>query len=138
MTTKDVIAQLLERGMAMQTFWGFYITVALGLVAFFGSAKRQKRLAFLMSLVFIGFAYVNFKGMVAVSTQRNFLYEVLGSIGPSTDPAPKALDLQVASGILELAKPDTPEHLQYFHIGADCAVLLAIWILTLWQSHEKK
>lgn len=137
---KELIAQLLERGMAMQTFWGFYITVSLGLVVFFGNAKHTKRLkwvAGIVSIVFIAFAYVNCSGMVAISSQRGFLYDVLRSVSESATATLAPLDLQVAKGFLELAKPDSPGSVRFFHIASDVAVLFAIWFLTLWRTAEE-
>lgn len=142
MTVKDIIAQLLERGMAMQTFWGFYITVSLGLVVFFGNAKRTNRLPYvaaLISVVFVAFAYVNCSGMTAISYQRNFLYCVLSSIETTTtEPKPNALDLQIARGFVEHARPDTPGEVRVFHVASDVAVLAAIWFLTLWRKDESQ
>lgn len=140
MGVKDVIAQLLERGMAMQTFWGFYITVSLGLIVFFGNAKRSSRLPYLaglVSLAFVAFAWVNCSGMIAISAQRNFLYGLLGSvIGVVGNPSPTAFEIEVARGFIALAEPDAPEKVKWFHIGCDVAVLVAIWFLTLWPVKE--
>lgn len=59
---RELIAQLLERGMAMQTFWGFYITVSLSLVVFLGYAKHSSPpiiSGIVVSIMFGAFAYVN-------------------------------------------------------------------------------
>lgn len=141
MSIKDIISQLLERGLAMQTYWGFYITISLGLIVFFGNAKRSARLPYLaalVSIVFVGFAYVNCTGMIAVSGQRNFLYHLLSTVGTAEGiPTQHASDALVVSGFLKLAKPDAPDEVKWFHIACDVAVLTAIWFLVLWHTGEE-
>ncbi|SAL06629.1 hypothetical protein AWB78_08160 [Caballeronia calidae] len=137
---KDLIAQLLERGMAMQTFWGFYITVSLGLVVFFGNAKHLKQpkaVAAIVSLMFIAFAWVNLGGMFAISSQRGFLYEVLRSLGDPKTSTLTSLDLKVANGFLDLAEPDSPYKVLIFHIFSDLVVLVTIWFFTLSRPVEE-
>lgn len=139
MSLKDIISQLLERGAAMQTFWGFYITVALGVIAFFGSAQRKKSIAALVSLVFVAFAFVNCGGMRAISAQRNFLYGVLSALQPSSfSPPATPLDMQLIAGFVQLARPDSPGEVVAFHVAADVAVLAAIWFLALWPRDGQR
>jgi hypothetical protein len=139
MSLHDIIAQLLERGNAMQTFWGFYITVSLGLIVFFGNAKRSSRLPYLaglVSLAFVAFAYVNWDGMTDVVKQRNVLWGLLdGYVTATGDPTIQA-NAAIATKIKSVAKPPTPEEVKWFHFGSDVAVLLAIWFLTLWPIKE--
>jgi len=134
MSTKDIISLLLERGNAMQAYWGFYITISFGLIVFFGNAKHSPRtpyLAALVTIVFVGFAYVNCGGMVSVSAQRNFLYETLVSFSPS-----EPLEGKIIEGFSKFAKPDKPDEVRNFHIASDIAVLIAIWFLTLWKGKK--
>src|SRR3954465_11645675 len=73
MTFKDIVAQMFERGIAMPTFWGFYISISIGLIAFFGNAKRTPRLpvvAALLSFAFVVFAIINCDGMRDIAGQR--------------------------------------------------------------------
>jgi hypothetical protein len=77
MDTRAVLGILFERGNAMQTFWGFYIAVAFGLIAFFGSGRRSVSLATLMSIVFLSFPVVNCDGMYDIARQRRALFQIL-------------------------------------------------------------
>src|SRR5690349_1825854 len=98
MTVRDLLAMLFERGNAMQTFWGFYITVSLGLIAFLSGAKlgpRLRQVALVITAGFIGFAYVNCDGMTGVARQRRFLHQRLATVSRS-DTVARALFDSVA------------------------------------------
>lgn len=138
MSLSQLVSQLLERGNAMQSFWGFYISVSLGLIAFFGSAKRPRRLAALLSLVFIAFAYVNADGMTGIAKQREFLWKQLDvfqtQIQSSASPAAPVGPLSEAkfvAGIKDVTQPPDSCEVLRFHIGCDIVVLAALWFLTL-------
>jgi len=138
-TLQQLVSQLLERGNAMQTFWGFYITVSLGLIAFFGSSKRPKRLAGLVSIAFVAFAYVNVDGMADIAAQRQFLWKQLDFFISQSHQSGQASYLPesvIAEGIKHVAEPPAPEKVKKFHFGCDFAVLAAIWFLALWQSNS--
>jgi len=139
-TLQALVAQLFERGNAMQTFWGFYITVSLGLVVFFGNAKHSPRLpvlAGIVSIAFLGFAAVNCSGMSAVAAQRCFLFGQLDHFIPLGQTAGTVgLDASLAEGLKMVATPPTPDETKWFHIGCDVAVLCAIWFLTLWSPKK--
>lgn len=134
MNLHDAISIFLERGTAMQTFWGFYITVAIGLVALFANIKPSRRLPHLAALVsfgFIAFAYVNCDGMTAIAAQREFFYcavERVSLTGQAGGDFPPALLEQFR----RISEPPSARSVMAFHIGADIAVLVAIWLLTLW------
>jgi len=130
MIVKEIIGQLLERGNAMQTFWGFYITISLGLIAFFGSARRSKYVAGLFTIVFIAFATVNCKGMTEVAKQRKVFYELLAEASKK----PSNQDAAIAGKFMESTKRPDPVSVRNFHIGADVGVLIAIWVLALWPE----
>jgi|ERR1700722_2102685 len=140
MTLHEGIALFLERGTAMQTFWGFYITVAIGLVALFANIKRSPRLPYLAALVslgFIGFAWVNGDGITAIAKQREFFYGLLDQASSKT-----AAEIPILAGTIaqfkSISEPPTHQSVLYFHIGADIAVLVAIWALTLWRPEAKE
>jgi hypothetical protein len=142
MTFKDIVAQLLERGNAMQSFWGFYITISLGLIAFCGNAKhtgtgRSFVLAALLSLAFVAFAYVNCDGMTDIAAQREYLYSQLDAAA-QLDAASGQEGRLPATGMVEslkeVTKPPAEHQVRQFHIGADIAVFIAIWTLTLWHD----
>ena len=158
MTSSDLITKLLERGNAMQQFWGFYITVSLGLVAFFGSGKRSPKLASILSIGFIAFAYVNCDGMTDVARQREFLYSRLpaadivdrqaitvnstGWADASTNTARTALRRLSNGGVLRgfglVSQPPPAADVRNFHVGIDMGVLMAIWFLTLRSKPDDK
>lgn len=134
MSLSQLVSQLLERGNAMQSFWGFYITVSLGLIAFFGSVKRPRRLAALVSLTFVAFAYVNADSMTNIAKQRKFLWnqlKVFSSVSPAAPAAGPLSEAVFAAGIKGLTKPVDSCDIWKFHIGCDIVVLAALWFLTL-------
>jgi len=135
MDTKDVLGMLFERGNAMQTFWGFYITVAFGLIAFFGSARRSVSLATLMSIVFLGFAVVNCKWMYDIARQRIALFQILAQPRHQSDEhrTGDTSSVNQVAGNEELVKASRPPQstgVVAFHVFADIAVLTGVWYLT--------
>jgi hypothetical protein len=138
MNLQQLISFLFERGNAMQTFWGFYITVSLGLIAFFGASKRPPHLTALVSLVFIAFATVNASGMLDIAKQREFLWSQLNSYSaPGSSTTSNPSDVAIAAGIKQVARPPTFAEVKRFHIGCDIAILIAIWVLTLWPRNKE-
>lgn len=135
MTLKDVLTMLFERGNAMQTFWGFYITVAGVLVAFFGGAQRSRLVAGLASFAFVAFAYVNAEGMFRIAGQRCALFNAVNSAHstPSSPDEWAAANFSATDKKLLLAAstPPNPYVVIVFHAISDFAVLLAIWMLTV-------
>jgi hypothetical protein len=135
MDTKDVLGMLFERGNAMQTFWGFYITVAFGLIAFFGSGRRSVSLATLMSIVFLGFAVVNCDGMYDIARQRKALFQILDqqqrqSEEHRTGDASSVNPVAISKELVDASHPPPPTGVVAFHVFADIAVLAGIWYLT--------
>ena len=133
MTLQQLVSQLFERGNAMQSFWGFYITVSLGLIAFFGSSRRTSLLAVLMSVGFVGFATVNLSGMTDIAGQRVFLWQQLDSFPTARTPpeGDTLADPNFIDGLKIVSRPPNPLGVMSFHIICDLAVLVAIWVLTL-------
>lgn len=132
MSAKDVLAMLFERGNAMQSFWGFYITIALGLMAFFGSAQRSRRLAALVSIIFLAFAAVNLSGIYDIARQRVVFFDLLATSGSSSETiGTSSLPLQTRQALLTASEPPNPTGVVAFHIMADAGVLGAVWLLTL-------
>jgi hypothetical protein len=127
----DVLRMLFERGNAMQSFWGFYLTISIGLIAFFGNARRPRILAVLLSLAFIAFATVNCDGMTDIAGQRSVLFNALQS-GVRVEPASSSvLPRETTENLMEVSEPPTPKSVATFHVLADLGVLAAVWILTL-------
>ena len=134
MEMKELVAILFERGNAMQSFWGFYITVAGALVAFFGSGQRSKLLAFLLSLGFIAFAVVNLQGMYAIAAQRQAIFQIVSAYQPALSgfgPPDIPAAMTSRQDLLAAAKPPGPYGVGTFHVLVDVGVLAAIWLLTL-------
>lgn len=134
MTFKDIVSQLLERGNAMQTFWGFYITVSLGLIAFMSSAKLGERLwqvASILTIAFVAFAAANCGGMTDVARQRQFFYDLLPKAAQSDINAHLLFDAAVVASLRDVTKPPTPHSVRNFHIAADLLVVAAMWILVV-------
>jgi hypothetical protein len=73
MEFKDAVTQLFERSNAMQSYRGFYITIVGALLAFFGAARRSRRVTQILSGVFIVIAIVNLDGIRDVAKQRVML-----------------------------------------------------------------
>jgi len=127
---KDVVAQVLERSNAMQTYWGFYITIVLGLMALFGSqqpSRQLRRLAFLISFGFILFAYVNLRSLVDVAKQRLLFSEVLAN--PIEYKVPTSEEIQ--KKLVEVLEPPTVDGVISIHVVCDILTLAAIWWLAL-------
>ena len=67
MAEKDARTTLFERGDAMQSFWGFYISIAIGIIALMGSSPCSSRPAAVIAMAFICFAFVNCSGIYAIA-----------------------------------------------------------------------
>jgi hypothetical protein len=127
MEFKDLAAMLLERGNAMQTFWGFYITIAFGLLAVLAGLKSKEHLktaATVLSVAFVLFAYANYSGMHDVAEQRAFLYRELQSVSSSA-----TTDTNLVSGFLKVTAPPRPSSVTLFHAVFDGVEVVAIWLL---------
>jgi len=136
-TLKDTITILLERGNAMQTFWGFYISVSAGLLVFFGSAHRRPETFFAVAVAFLAFAYVNCDGMFDIAKQRQLFHAHLVAISRHETPAAAPLSgdelakaTELAKAVADISIPPSPRSVLRFHMLADVLVLAAIALLT--------
>ncbi len=141
MDAADVLAKLYERGNALQAFWGFYITVAVGIIAFFGAVRRRPPtpLAALISVAFVGFAFVNGSGIYDVARQREALFAMLSlPAGRTSLQAKSASPEALIDTLLEASRPLSPIEYAAFHGAVDVTVLVSIWYLTLarWNDPE--
>jgi hypothetical protein len=139
MTFRDLVAQLLERGNALQTFWGFYISISLGLVAFLVNTKsvgRLPRFAGLLTIGFVAFATVNCGGMIDIAHQRRFFYEQIRTGTYSDSGIGRVSAERLAREFLRLDAPPEPEYVRGFHILADVVVLAAMWAVVGWRKNE--
>lgn len=131
MDQDDILRMMFERGNAMQSFWGFYITVSLALIGFFGHTHRSTLLTALMSCAFIGFAFFNGGGIFQAAKQRRELFNLLIANEASDSPGAKG---GVGSDLVRVSRPPYPVGVMVFHIAADLGVLAALWILTLYPA----
>src|SRR5689334_16266380 len=135
---------IFERGNATQSFWGFYISVSLALVACVGAQRGPVRVAAFCSIAFIGFACANLEGMTKAASQRQFLYDQLVDLAERVKAGAKiqtASDVAVSADAMvqklrEVAQPPPVNQMRWFHIVRDVAILAAIWILTLFPRRD--
>ena len=126
MSFKDLMSQLLERGNAMQTFWGFYITIAFGLLAVISNTKsvqHLKSLATILSVAFLLFAAANYGGMSDVARQREFLFQQirLAELSANAEQRPMIKSFELVS------TPPSTEQVQRFHWAFDFLEIVALW-----------
>jgi hypothetical protein len=133
-----VLVQLFfDRAAAMQQFWGFYITVVLGLLAFFGSAARTRVNAAVMTLGFIGFAWVNLDGLRDAAQQRVEVCTALAHgdcVRHAVFSATVLIRLATPPLNITLTAP-TVGSVVWFHRAADALTIAAIWYLVL-RAHR--
>jgi hypothetical protein len=131
LTFEQLVSHFFERSSAMQTYWGFYITVSIGVIAFIGSAKLANRNRYLVPAIvtcaYVGFAFVNAGGLMTATAQRRLFY---GHI-VAQESADSAQVRSLAREIHEAGAPPAPGEIKWFHIAADLAVLGALWTVAL-------
>lgn len=140
MEFRDLVGLYFERSNAMQTYWNFYITIILALVAFFGSAKpspKTKFLAITLSLAFIAFAFVNHSALVEVTEQRRAAKALMEEAAKRpAAPGAGVSNEAIFSAIKENLNPPTAGQLTLFHIVGDLFALAGIWVLAYRKSNE--
>jgi hypothetical protein len=127
MEYKDLLSVYFERTNAANGLWGFYITVVFGLLAYFGTAARSQQktlLAVIVSLGFLGFAYVNKAAILETAKAR---YATANLMSHYRDPANQA----AIDDLNKTIHPVSVRGIDYFHIGSDIMVLIGLWMLTL-------
>jgi len=135
MEPKDLVSFYFERTNAMQVLWSFGLTVILGLLAFFGSIKpspRTTRVAAILSLTFVGLAYVNLTGLLSVTRQRIAAAELIRSSHSDTSPGQAAI-----TAIAQTLDPPTTVGVISLHIFADIFTLAAVWTLALRKDNDE-
>jgi hypothetical protein len=119
----DLIAKAFERTNALQTYWAFYSTGVLGLLAFFGNKQRERAISIILAIAFVGFAVANLDALRSVTRQRVALEEVFKqrcSANPSTAECKVALSIQ----------PSSLCAVTLLHVTGDVLVLLGMFVLT--------
>jgi hypothetical protein len=82
MDFKDLVTLYFERTNALQTYWNFYMTIILALLAFFGSMKAinpKKLIAAILSFSFVAFAAVNLSAIIDVTKARHAVQSVIAA-----------------------------------------------------------
>jgi hypothetical protein len=136
MEFKDVLAMYFERGVAMQTFWNFYITIALGYLAFLGVLTPMpvnRRAAILLTCGFIVFAAANLGGLLGVTRQRLELQTWL------TEEPRNLSDYPLESDLLRIQKTmDAPTErgVVAVHLVGDALLLVCIWLIPVIRRSE--
>jgi hypothetical protein len=124
----DALNLFFERSNAMQTFWNFYISIAVALLAFFGAATRSRITTLLMTVAFVGFAVVNYLGMRDVAQQRIDVCKVLAK--EKWEDCEKGQPLIITQPLAITLHPPTIAGVRTLHWGSDVLVICAIWFLT--------
>ena len=132
MEFKDITAQLFERSNAMQTFWSYYITIALALIAFFGTTQRSKTLAAIFTIAFVGVAMVNLDGMKNIAHQRLALQDLVAAAKAPSAAAvfAKPVSAKVVDAYISSVHPPSVCGVVVAHLFCDAVVIAAIWVLT--------
>lgn len=138
MEFKDVLAMYFERGMALQTFWNFYVTIVIGYLAFLGvlaPSPRNKRVSALLTIGFLVFATVNLGGLVGVSRQRSELQSLLmepGVLKSESYPPPAKL-----KEMRETFNAPSVKGVVSLHLLGDALLLGFIWLIPAISRSEK-
>ncbi|MGC4083004.1 MAG: hypothetical protein QM736_13070 [Vicinamibacterales bacterium] len=122
MTFQQLLSAGYERANQLQTYWAFYATLVLGVLAFFGSARRSRSIATLVTIGFIAVAAANLLALIDVSRQRLVLQHYLVATAGSD------------AMLVSLAGTLTPWSLlvvMAFHLLFDLFTIGSIWALTL-------
>ena len=138
---KEALTLFFERSNAMQTYWGFYISVVFGVLAFFGAAKRTRSTAAWITLAFVGFAFVNFDGITDVARQRIEALQYLIRPVPACDLKKWECHrhyrpVVIESPLLMTLNPPPLLGIEGFHLLIDGVTIVAIWGLTLRRTTD--
>lgn len=136
MEFKDLVTLYFERSNALQTYWAFYTTIVLALLAFFGSIKpsRQKLLiAVVLSLSFISFAAVNLDALRSVTKARIACRDLIFS--GRLDNLPSQ---EVQQHIEQIITPWPFAGVAVMHVAGDIFTVGSIWFLVLLKSPARK
>jgi hypothetical protein len=129
MELKDVLPILFERSNATQTFWNFYIVIALGIIGFFSTAKpvaNLKAVQILFTLGYLMFAAVNLLAMLWVIAQRQAL---AGQALRLITGDQLALLKQSFLFDKDLLSPPSWIFIGIFHLIGDALIIGVIWLL---------
>jgi hypothetical protein len=135
MDFKDIVTLYFERSNALQTYWSFYTTMALALLAYFGGMKSSPQkflIAIVLSLSFISFTVVNLDALRAVTKARIVCRDLIYSDRLANPPSQ-----EVQKQIRQMITPWPFEGVAVMHISGDLFTLGAIWFLVLLKPTQK-
>jgi hypothetical protein len=140
----DVLTLYFERSDAMQTYWNFYITVNLALLAFIATiqvARLNRRMATILTISLVAFWVVNADALAEVTKQRLTARSLLDAFSTKLREEPekrevfatltKVPDQDVAEKILADINPPKVWIVLVMHLIGDLFVLSVIWFFTL-------
>jgi len=136
MNFKDAVTLYFQRSDAMQTYWGFYITVVLGLIAFVGSVKSPSRLTALvlfLSIAFCGFALVNLGGLYSVAKQRIASRDIAVDLSAHEPENGR----NARDAIIRTMTPPAESGVIVVHVLGDVLTLAALWWLAAQSTRRR-
>jgi hypothetical protein len=134
MEFKDMVTLYFERSNALQTYWAFYTSMVLALLAFFGSMKptRQKLLiGIVLSISFASFAVVNLDALKAATKARIACRDMIFS--GTLDKSPSH---DVQEHIRQMITPWPFAGVALMHVAGDLFTLGAIWFFVLLKAPD--
>ena len=123
----ELVTLYFERTNAMQTLWGIYVTIAIGLLGFLAAAKLKApllRIILLLTLAFFAFAFVNCQALRSVTRQRNVSANLIRSLKEDA-----SADSETRRRIADTLDPPSVAGVTAFHVSADVLMIFAIWLL---------
>lgn len=136
MDFKDLVNLYFERSNALQTYWSFYISIVLALLAFFGSLKRSRHnllLTVFLSISFIVCAAMNLSALWDVTEARLAVKQLIltRTFSPPLDP-------EVLNAMRGVLKPATLGWVVGTHLSGDILTLAGIWYLALRKAARSR
>jgi len=134
MDFKDLVTLYFERSNAMQTYWNFYITIILALLAFFGSMKAvtpKRLIAGILSFCFVVFAGVNLDALIDATNARRAVQSLIVAKQFANPPSS-----EVVEKISATITPPTLAWVAGVHLGGDAFAHAGIWFLVMQKRRE--
>lgn len=121
--SKDLLGFFFTCSDSMQSYWNYYLTVSIGLVAFFGSVKPGSLLLIsTVTVAFILFALVNLLGICNVNNLRKIAAIQIKKNALNEED-------ELARLYANKLRPPKNSHVIIFHIIVDISTIIIIWLL---------
>lgn len=119
MEFSQILGAYFDRSSAMQTLWNFYVTIALALLAFFGSstATHRKTVAVFITVAYVAFAIVNLDALVDATRQRRTLQKTATSKASTEEE----------KSIAKTLTPPRVASVIVFHVCGDVLTIAGVW-----------